>query len=437
MKLKNNIFYSFVILLCVISFLFSPKPEKFFGPTSQCPVKYISINRHIGFPMNCDAIEFTGASVNPSCLFQKGYYRQSRPLYILTGYIVGSLIYLITIPIHPYIEKFSQKRITEIKYQSNKKNIPLYSSHYLGLIIINFIILLTSCILLFKITSFFSGPWKNSRLLQLLTVLLLISNFVTKTYFWTPHQQMFNIFTPLFCINLAIHIYSKPTTFRKIFYTSLFSGLLPLYYGSFFLVLPTIIFTIIYKLRYEKKYRLSIVLKNIATSIIGFIIPLFFWVLLLKINGVEFSNAEIKEYRQFVWVYDALYRNENGLLNQLVSNFLAMLKTLAVVIFPLLFLIIVHLITTKSVHNFHCTKFQIRLFIFLGLLFFVFIYFIGYYADRLSYSFVPLITVIASIRFNRSKISQAKIYLICLIMILWHIFLIQNEMPHFSERYYY
>jgi hypothetical protein len=437
---KKLLIYSAIIVITTVSFLFYPKPPVVKGPNSGCVITFISLNSYTGFPMNCDALEFTGSSVNPAILFQTDYHRQSRPIYIVSGNILGNVMFFITKPFHTKLEKIAVEKAGFILSQKNKNEAVRYLSHYAGLVLLNFILLLLSLIIFSKIITHFTGEWKNGTFLYILLLLFLVSNHVTKLYFWTPHQQMFNILVPLLCIYISILIQTRNYGGIKLFLAGFVCGSLVLLYGSFLLLLPVILFSLLINFKSNSSERFGQLALKMLSVLIAFILPTAIWAIILRLAGTEFISSEIKNFRQFVWVFDALKDPGRSLLNEMYQNLIDFIKTTSSLILPLFLLIIILLTNPRLKKNSTATSVSNNLtaiYFIVTILIFLFFYLLGYYTDRLTFSLVPVIIVFTALRINSRKISPVLKFSICSIIILWHIFIVLYEMPHFSDRYYY
>lgn len=430
--MKKIFRYFIIVLVTAVSFLFAPKPTSKKGPDSLCPVNYIQLNKYMGFSMNCDAIEYMGGSVDPRYLFNDKYSRQSRPLYLLSGSLIGYTLYFISSPFHPSINKWA---VSWFGNQIPQDKVSLYLSHYAGLIFLNLLILVFSLLFFEKIINRFTGSWKNGNWFKYSLMLLLISNHITKTFFWTPHQQMFNTLLPLLCIWLFSKYISKEASLQKQLTLSLSLGILLLFYGSFLLLLPILILTIFYKTKIIDKKNLSKGFQPVLLNSVVFILPLLCWILILKIAGIDFYSYETAYFREFLWVADAINDPNRNFFDEVLVNFSIYIKTTGIVIFPIIFLLLSYFITQKKNDK---TQFPyLKTFVFSTILLFLFFFFLGYYTDRLTYSLCPLFITYSAILLNRHKLSNFKRKSIIIITLCWHIFILLNEMPHFSDRFYY
>ena len=86
MKIKFLIIAFFIIIVTTVSFLFSPRP----GPEIYKPENYVSLSSNAGFYVNCDADLYINLSQSPQLLLKDKEPRQSRPLYVMAGWLIGA-----------------------------------------------------------------------------------------------------------------------------------------------------------------------------------------------------------------------------------------------------------------------------------------------------------------------------------------------------------
>ncbi len=150
---------------------------------------------------------------------------------------------------------------------------------------------------------------------------LLISNVVTRLFFWTPHQQLFNILTPLLCVYFAARIASGQMPYRALCLAALAAGLLLLVYGNLLLVLPVLLAGVVVPEGSEA--RSSSVLPRVARVlllVVVFVAPLLVWIGIVRLFGVTFYNHELVFYRQFIWLLDGVRMPLSAFAFKLASN---------------------------------------------------------------------------------------------------------------------
>lgn len=432
--MKRILIYILIIIVASFSFLFSPLPKKDLGPDKDCPVKFIRLNQHAGFRMNCDAIEFTGLSVNPSLLLQAKNRRQSRPLYILSGSLIGYGIYFLSTPFHGIIES-SLPKSTYPLIPENKAS--LYVSHYVALVLINLIVLIIAMYLFEQIILFASGPWKNGIPIKLALLFFLVSNNITKVFFFAPHQQLFNTVLPLLSVWLCLKIYNSRYSLRHALIYGFGAGILLLFYGSFLFLLPVLLLSYLYRLVSGHDSRQQCI-KTAVTSISVFFIPLIIWIGILYVGGYWFYSHETEYYRQFIWITDALNDSTRSFGQELWEGLQAYILTFMPLVIPAIFFLMSYTFTKYPVHYRPPGSKKLQhIFLLIFVMLFFFYLLLGFYADRLSYTLAPLLICYSGIMVNRVTLKKAEISTFCIFIAAWHVFLILNEMPHFSDRYYF
>jgi hypothetical protein len=414
-----------------MSYLVSPANFIDRGPNQYCPIKFVHLTNFAGFPMNCDAFELVGGTITPNYLFTKNYPRQSRPLYILSGSILGYTIYFLSYPIHDFIK---EKAKTEFHNLITDNRIPLYVSHYVGLVVINFIVLVCSLWLFELIIEKHSGTWKNGKILQYFFLVSLLANNVTKQFFWSPHFQMFNTFMPLYAIWIYTKNLSTPQSIKQTLIQGCLTGVLQLFYGSFILIIPIII------LSQNNKQLDKNSLKRTLITLSGFLTPIFLWYVVLTMRNTTPYSEEMVHYREFLWIYDAMISPNKNLFKELFINLKTYAGTTAVFIFPvILFVITYWMASTRSRLYRSNLILDNKTKIIFGSVFILTILFfglMGYYSDRLTYSSTVVLICCAGIFINKVKLSNGWITTLSLLILCWQLFLIFFEMPHFTERFY-
>ncbi|MES1219657.1 MAG: hypothetical protein ABUT20_29425, partial [Bacteroidota bacterium] len=413
------------------------------GPNSYCPHQYVRLNKYMGVPVNCDEFVFIGAAVRPAFLIEQGFQRQNRPGYIILGSVIGYSIYYILTPLHTSIKTFAQKKLSSQFSPKELDKAVLYGSVYSGFIIINIAILFFSMLLFEKSLIMFSSSWKNKEWLLWLCLVMLISNQVTKTFFWTAHQQMFTIFTPIACIYASI-IIQRSQSFKK---TSLIiaaiSGLLLFVYGNFILLLPIIIFNYFICIKNVRKIFTvsSLISATLITSI--FLMPTLCWIGYLKSIGISYYNHEIVQFRHFVWMSDSMQISMGHFLNTFYNNTLEFLKTSGCLLLAFLFLIATVLCRLQFRNDINrgkekITNLKIGYVLFPSfLLFAIFLWLIGSYADRLTFSLAPLILFVGVVNLNKTNLTLKTQYAIALLILMIHIYTVFFNAPHFSEKLFF
>lgn len=426
--------YLVIILLANISFLFTPR-EFPAEAVHKWGNFYIPLNSVMGVRVNGDAFAFVSLAINPARLLEKKQVRQSRPGYIMSASLVGSVIYAGTYPFRDQLEHFFQSRISNNYPQKEKEKIARWFSYYSAFVFLNLLLLLACLYIFDKLVLHYTGPWKNKGL-HFLFLFLLVANPVTKLFFWSPHVQMFNILLPLLMVWTCIKLFGFSGNNQRFYAVSAIAGILLLFYGSFLLLLPILLYG------YWKHLRLTnrlIEWKNILTITLVLLIyalPLLLWIGYIQLQGTPFYSAEIAEYRQFIWIADALRAAPGNLFSALLSNTLQFINSLASLILPAFFLLAAFLYSRKQLSSTPfpaSAKEQILPTLLFCLLFF---WLLGYYADRLSFSLAGILYLTAALYLNSIPTSRRFTVLLWTICLIAHFALIMGNPGYFGPTYF-
>lgn len=424
-KMKKVSLYLAVIFITCGSFLFSPCWDAYTieGKPSSC----FALNNQMRVVICADTYNFIWLASEPSQLLQKKNYRQSRPLFVMAGRYVGLTVYFLSYPFHSNIDNFLKTKASFLPdyYDFETKSGTYFFCFYIGFLIINVLVLLI-CLLLFeKIVRALTGEWKNGTLLLSLLLAVLLSHPVTKVFFWSVHQQLFNILTPLLSLYVGILILEKKAGPKKLFLISFGLGLLLLFYGSFLLTLPVLVGPYLYTEKKNGTNRSYTSLLNSFLFVIFFFLPAIVWILYLKSIHVPIYNPELAEYRQLIWIVDKL--KEHSFISSLLSNTNAFLFTTGTLLVPMVLLIIFLLWKKISKQDVIYTDHSENVPGSAGLILFVlietlvFFWLLGYYADRLTSSLASLLLIIFALMMNRRKLSKSAIafFTIVLLGLFW------------------
>ena len=430
--MKKIALFLIIILTANIFLLFSNNENK---GSIEFDYNYIKINKYMGIRVNPDAFTFIGVAINPGYLFQPDYLRQSRPVYAIIGSVFGYSIYYATYPLHAFFEKEMEKSLTLHGTKSEKDKGVLYFCFYLGYILLNLSILLCSLLVFDRLIHLTSGYWKNGKLLYILTLLMIAGNHETKYFFWTPHQQLFNILTPLLSLYAGIKIIQNNIRPAKLFLYSFLSGCALLIYGNFLLLFIIILASCLYIYSKSNQLNYRAIIIRLAIMILLFSIPTVSWILLLKFKEINFTSSELNVYRQFIWIADAVKISPQHLLYCGSVNTWYFLQTFGSILLPLLLPAITILHSLKN--NISLSVLTQRIAIIPLLIcaaYVLFFWLLGYYADRLTFSLVPFILYYFTLLINQQKVDKKLQYALILITSISFLWIVFFEAPHFSNR---
>ncbi len=438
--MKKILKYLAIILFANLSFLFSPPPNE--EALNEGYHSYIPLNNHMGVTINGDSYIFIDCSIQPSDLMQQNSFRQARAFYVMAGAALGNTIYYLTTPLHRATDRYlKEKNIFQPGYRLSHPVEPTkYFFFYTSFVVLNIIILLFALLLFEKIIIAVSGTWKNGSLLFAMLLFMLASNQETRFYFWTPHQQLLNILTPLLCIHTGILILSRRINFQKILWMALAMGLLLLTYGNMLLLLPVFVCGYLY---IEKKQLNQLTIVSLLRGLIitfVFFLPMILWIAWLKSAGVTFYNPELEEYREFVWITDAFKGSNGSILRIFLSHSYHFILTFGCLIIPLLFLLIAYLIYRRNADLPLSIRNQLnilmphtgRLLLFVLIETVLFFWLVGYYADRLTFSLVPVLLCYTTLILNFQELNKKTINGLILLIILCHFYNVFVTPLHFS-----
>ena len=284
---KDKFILTFVCFLVLFSVVFLVGPRVADERQKEKCVVNIDLPFVFGFSMDCDSPEFLRLAMNPSCLLEYKNIRQSRP-----GSIIAS--YIISYPFRPFISILGSIEMGVNKEEPDRWNnvFEYYIPAFLAYAISNIIIIIIS---LFLILSIWVEKKREINAIYIFPALFLFVNIIFPRFFWSPHNQFFNVLVPIFCVWLAYLIWERGL-FEKssIYLYSLLAGVGATFYATFFLCIPVIMVTSFLKKKNLKDYL-------IRNSIILFliIIPMLSWIVFVKLKT---GNYYSYDGRILVWI---------------------------------------------------------------------------------------------------------------------------------------
>ena len=391
--MRDSIF-AIILLFTVLSFLFSPKPV---SQADYCGT-YIKINKWAGFIKNCDTRYAVNPAINLKSLLEPNTIRQSRPLYIIFGFMIGSSLEAVL-----YLFGF--------KYYKE-------SIFYFAFILINFITLYLGIILYNRILSSFT----IDKSLIIIFSVFMICNDTTKAFFWTAHQQIFSIFTPLLILFIMSRILFSPLMIsnKKYLLVSLLSGLLLLLYGNFILILPCILASFLYKAYLENCIKNKEVVLTAIVSIVLFLIPTLLWISLVTVTAGHYYNHEMVAYRQLVWIVDKIQLGIYEFARYIKHYSIKYFKTFSLEILPFAIVSLIFLFHSliggikregwKLVVRFDKYAQMLKILFVSSIVIFIFYWILGFYTSRLTFTIVPILICYIALKLNSiiNDIPQAE-----------------------------
>ena len=394
MLLRKFLWYSVIVLSVTISFLFAPKP---LSPSEYCG-KFFDIGKHAGFVINCDSYTYVKVSTELSLLMQEKSLRQSRPLYPVMGSVMGHVLY----PVLKFVDT------------------NIYEVYFAGFVMLNFLFYLAVLYLADTLLMRYTQLNFGSRSAFLF---LLISNPVTKTFFWTADKQFLVLFTPMLCIWAMLYISKEErVTMWRIFLLAAMCGLALLVYGNFVLLVACVCLLLVY-------YRYPVL--TILFSVVLICLPTLLWIAFLKYNGVNYYNHEVAAYHQFVWIVEALRISTADLYAQMkinAGNFCDTFNRIYL-FFAAAFAMAVYSIAGNKLNN--GQKKVVLLCSLLLVISLTFFYLMGYYRERITYTLVAPVIICIALFFDRATVNHRRVgsALLAFSVLAWHIFILTRYGP--------
>jgi hypothetical protein len=265
-------------------------------PSSPVCGRVINVLGNLNVLINCDSAIFMKDAQNPMRMFVGSSVYQDRPAHSALVWLIGSLLRFIGFP--------NQSR--EIVGTSGQ--ITTYESiFYLIFVAINFIIIFVAAMLAIK---FVFGKFAITSLARtntmLIIVLLIVSaNELTKTFFWTPHSQMFNILLPTMGLTLLKNR-KNPISIKQFVPLNMITLVLMFFYPLFGLLFIILLFT-----------QCGDFVKRLIT-VVFFVSIYLLYPTVLEFFGGDHRNFVVEEYRQYVWLFDSI--REKNLVESLGIN---------------------------------------------------------------------------------------------------------------------
>jgi hypothetical protein len=403
---KALVYTGLTAFLCFL-FLFSSKPaEDYCG-------KFIDVGTFGTFPLNCDSYDYVETAKNPVKLFDEKSIRQTRPLYVVLASALGYVLSPV-FKVLPLENAAAQDAL-------------LASSFYWSFMLLNFTILVLSLLLFDRIVDILTER-KFPPAAKYILAVFLVSNVVIKTSFWSAHQQMLTILSPLLCVYLCLKIVlADELKAKNVYLSALAGGLLLMTYGNFLVLCPAIILAVLIQLYRSDSFSVKRAAQLCIPAGLIFVAPMALWsAILIRINGAVYSHEAVV-YRQFVWVFDKLSVSFKDFYDQLTS-FSTIYWTS---VYRTVFLFLVAVILLKTC-NFlfkpkgaqtaisprpNSTAGIIAVVLMLYALFF---WLMGYYSERLAFTLVPVVLCLIVVELNvllaRAKALTIKaVYVVLLI----------------------
>ena len=364
-------------------------------PTSHPCGRVVNLNQWMNVLINCDSAVYMKDAQSTTRLFNGESVYQDRPLPTLIISAFTKVWHFIKLPDFYYDVIGNSGKITSYSLIT-----------YLSFLTLNALLLSLTCWYginaLESLSNKYNVTTERFVLLACMFTLLISMNEISKTFFWTPGSQMFNLLIPVYIFYLLQFANNLVTT--RFFLTNL-TILTFLIFSYAFSVLATIPLMLV-------KY------KSTKLRLTAALMPLFFYIAypqILQFIGGTYNNFGLGYRRLFLWVLDSYY--DQLLIQSVSKNLLLFTKSFPVL--PIILTSAIFLLITNGRNNLwdslKIIKFEIIVLFFYSLTF----SFYGYYSRRLTYPLMifAFMTVMKIYAFNSDRISHKKNILMILLIV--------------------
>jgi hypothetical protein len=391
--------------LIPVFFLISPPlPQE--DAEKNC-VRIISIGGLFNITVNCDSGTYIRLAENPQMLLERNMRGNSRPLYPATAWIIAR-------PLSAFADCCLPESAMRFEDSSH---IPTYAAY----LIINWALLVSAVAMFLKLLPDDMSRWP---VFVFLGVFLAV-NEVTKAFFWTPHLQICNIFTPvcaMFLLRKEQERAVEASALAQLWF-GLGVGTAVLFYEAFAVVAGAKGLYLLFGGQRASDGHLGrrvIVRRALKTGllIVGFLIPPVVWILTIRLITGRYDSPEVGRFRQFVWLLDPI-RGEGKFWGEFVANMSDFAWTVqAVLAFPILILLAVFAVRRFRRPSVDVVEpdgrmsalMEIALYQSVSALFFYSL--MGFYATRLTWALVPGVLLVIGIKlwpmFDHRRSAQAR-----------------------------
>ena len=369
-----------LVLFVAVSFLASPPlpadADKAAWGTD------LRITPVLGFSWSFDSPSFVNLAAQPEAILEPrgpGIVWQSRPLFIAMTALARSWFTT------PFDFFRIRPRIGSIEV-----------ADWLGFVVINFMLVVTALAIFQPVLA--RIPLSSVSLGAAAS--FLAANEIVKSFFWTPHTQVFNVFVPVLAIALTYHVIESPPRSRTSELGMLIAiGIGSLAYGSFLTIGAAV--AIAGVLRERPPRAVARMALGFAARFAAVLSPAAAWAAFIRRRTGAFYVREVVEFHEFVWPFKELERGGIPALIRKASEFhdKFLQATLPELALPLLVIAILAFIALRSRFDLASFRPESRRLVEASLIVLAvnlpFYFGLGYYGGRLSWNFYPELIVLA------------------------------------------
>jgi len=343
--------------------------------------RVLDINSVMRVLINCDSSVYMKDAQNPIRLVNGESVYQDRPIPTLLVAMLAKFWHFLNLPDY-YRE-----------VQGNSGQIVTYSLvTYIIFLALSAAIFSTACYIGLKSLFMFQQKLNIHNEIFINTafifVVVVAMNEITKTFFWTPGSQMFNLLLPVYAFYLITYNY-KDITYKFYFSQILIVSLLFFSYAFFIILLVPLV------LANWNKLRNRILLCSVP------IIAYLSYPFLLNQFGGTYNNFAVGYRRMYIWVIDA-YKQDKAFekISEFLGYFLESIPLMPTIL--ILFALTTFKLMKKNINlDFRSEIFLISVHILM-------ISFYGYYSRRLTFPIIVLLFLVAIKLFFSLKSSDQK-----------------------------
>lgn len=343
--------------------------------------RVLDINSVMSVLINCDSAVYMKDAQNPIRLVNGESVYQDRPIPTLLVAMLARFWHFMNLPDY-YRE-----------VQGNSGQIVTYSLvTYIVFLALSAAIFSIACYVglksLFRLQQKLSIPNEIFINTAFIFVFVLAMNEITKTFFWTPGSQMFNLLLPVYAFYLITYN-NTDITFKFYISQILIVSLLLLSYAFFIILLVPLVLANWNKL----KNRLLLC----SVPIIAYLSYPF----LLNQFGGTYNNFHIGYRRMYIWVIDA-YKQDKAFekISEFLGYFLESIPVMPTIL--ILIALITFTLMKKNINLYFRSE------IFLISVHTLIISLYGYYSRRLTFPIVVLLFLVVIKLFFTLKSSDQK-----------------------------
>jgi len=329
--------------------------------------RVLDINSVMSVLINCDSAVYMKDAQDPIRLVNGESVYQDRPIPTLLVAMLAKFWHFLNLPDY-YRE-----------VQGNSGQIVTYSLvTYIIFLALSAAIFSMACYVglksLFRFQQKLNIPNEIFINTAFIFVIVVAMNEITKTFFWTPGSQMFNLLLPVYAFYLITYNY-KDITYKFYFSQILMVSLLLFSYAFFIILLVPLV------LAKWNKLRNRLLLCSVP------IIAYLSYPFLLNQFGGTYNNFAFGYRRMYIWVIDA-YKQDKFF--EKISEFLGYFFE-SIPVLPTILILIALMAFMLMQKNLHLDFRNELLLIFVHILM---ISFYGYYSRRLTFPIIILMLLI-------------------------------------------